>query len=96
MSKIPAVAWVCLTVVFLGALGSVVYLSAVDVDTTEFYRFLNVVLNLAPSVLGTGTIVLAGRAVSQTNGNLDARIRQGVTASLAQQRAEDTGDVARG
>lgn len=97
LNKIPAVAWVCLTVALLGVVGGFVYLSAQGVDTADFYRFLNVVFNLVTIVLGGGGVVLAGQArqaataaAEQTNGQLDGRIAAAVTAALARQRTTDT------
>ena len=96
MNKIPAIAWVCLTVVAVAILGAFVYLNASGVDPTEFYRFLNVILNLASLVLGGGGVVLAGQArekatqaADQTNGQLDARISNAVSRALTVQRATD-------
>lgn len=95
MSKIPPIAWVCLTIVFLGMLGSIVYLSAADVDTAEFYRFLNVASNLFTLVASSTAVGLAGRAVVQTNGGLDKRIKEGAAAALTE-HVENTGDIPRG
>jgi hypothetical protein len=96
LNKIPTIAWVCLTVVAVAILGAFVYLNASGVDPAEFYRFLNVILNLASLVLGGGGVVLAGQArekatqaADQTNGQLDSRIAAGVATALRAQRATD-------
>lgn len=96
MSKIPAVAWVCLTVVVMGILAAFVYLSAAHLDTAEFYRFLNVLFNLGTLVLSGGAVTLAGRAVVQTNGGLDKRIKEGAKAALEEHTGETTGEITRG
>lgn len=99
MSKIPTPIWVCLTVAFLGVVAAFVVLSATGSDAAEFRGFLNIVMNLAGLVLSGGAAAYAGKAVSQTNGSLDRRIEQGVSAALEAQRAEDTqpgGELRRG
>jgi hypothetical protein len=96
VNKLPAAAWVCLTLAFLGILGAFVYLSAVHVDTGDFYRLLNVIFNLVTIVLAGGGVVLSGQArekataaADQTNGQLDQRIAAGVQQALTAQRATD-------
>jgi hypothetical protein len=85
--------WVCLTVAFLGIIGVLAWLSAVGADATEVRSFLNTVVNLVTLVVSGSAAVYAGKAQNQTNGNLDKRIKDGVTAALDRQRSEDTGNA---
>ncbi len=93
MGKIPTPVYVCLTIAFLGILGVFAYLSAIGADGTEFRSFLNTVVNLVTLVVSGSAAVYAGKAQKQTNGDLDARIQDGVTAALNQQRTDDGGVV---
>jgi hypothetical protein len=99
VSKIPTPIYVCLTVAFLAVVGAFVVLSATGSDAAEFRGFLIIVLNLAGLIVTGGAATYAGKAASQTNGNLDQRIKDGVSAALDQQRAEDVapgGELRRG
>jgi hypothetical protein len=91
LSRVPAAAWVCLTVAFVAVVGAFAWLSAIGADGTEFRSFLNTVVNLATLAVAGGGVVFAGQAAKQTNGDLDQRIKDGVTAALDRQRLEDTG-----
>lgn len=93
MSKIPVPVYVCLTVAFLGVLGVFAYLSAIGADGSEFRSFLNTMLNLVTLVVSGSAAVYAGKAQSQTNGDLDARIEAAVTTSLNRQRTADGGVI---
>lgn len=93
LSRIPAAAWVCITVAFVAVIGAFTYLSAVGADGTEFRSFLNTVVNLVTLLVSGGAVAFAGQAAKQTNGDLDARIANSVTAALDRQRREDTGDA---
>ena len=93
LSKIPAAAWVCITVAFVAVVGAFAWLSAIGADGTEFRSFLNTVVNLATLLATGGAVAFAGQAAKQTNGDLDARIATAVTVALDRQREEDTGQV---
>lgn len=94
LSRIPAAAWVCITVSFVAVVAAFAVLSAIGADGAEFRSFLNTVVNLVTLLLGGGAVAFAGQAAKQTNGDLDARIKAAVTAGLDQQRSEDTGSLA--
>jgi len=89
MSKLPTAAWICLTVAFMTVVVAFVILSNNGTDATEFRSFLNTILNLVGLLLGGGALAFAGQAAKQTNGNLDARIKQAVQAALDAQRTTD-------
>lgn len=91
MGKIPVPVYVCFTVAFLGVLSMFGYLSAIGADGVEFRSFLNTVVNLVTLVVTGGAAAYAGKAATQTNGNLDVRIKDAVTEALDRQRMEDTG-----
>lgn len=91
LSKIPAVAWACITIAFVSVVAAFAWLSAVGADGTEFRSFLNTVVNLATLLATGGAVAFAGQAAKQTNGDLDARIQRAVTMALDMQREEDTG-----
>lgn len=93
-SKIPTVAWLCITAAFLGTVAAFAWLSSIGADGSEFRSFLNTVMNLGGLLLGGGAVAYAGQAAAQTNGDLDKRIKDAVTAALDRQREEDTGAVA--
>lgn len=82
LSKIPKAAWVCLTIGFVVVLGAYVALSIAHVDTDDFYRFLNLMFNLASVVLGGGAVAFAGQAAKQTDGVLHDRIKEAVAETL--------------
>lgn len=67
---------ICVTLIMLGFMASLVVLSALKVDTTEFSRFINTVLNAAAPLLAGGALIRANQAANQTNGGLDARIHK--------------------
>jgi hypothetical protein len=96
MKNVPTAAWVCLTVAFLGLLGSLVALSIAGAPADELWLLMNRISNLAGLVLGGGSVVYAGaaarnsqQAAKQTNGALDERIEAGVQRALEAQRAAD-------
>lgn len=83
LSKLPTVAYVCVTVVILGVLGSMTYLSAIDADATEIRQVFNTVANLGGLLLGSigavaGSIAArrATDAAEQTNGGLAETVRE--------------------
>lgn len=85
LSKLPTVAYVCVTVVILGVLGSMTYLSAIGADATEIRQVFNTVANLGGLVLGSigavaGSIAArrATDAAEQTNGGLVEAVREAV------------------
>lgn len=98
MKNIPAVAWACLTIAFVTVVTALVVLSITGSDPTEFRSFLNTALNFAGLVLSGGAVAFAGKAAHQTNGGLDARIRDGAkqaaVEALNEQRTADGGVVA--
>jgi hypothetical protein len=91
LSKIPAAAWWCLTIAFVSVVATFGVLSAIGAEGTEFRSFLNSVVNLATLLVAGGGVAYAGQAAKQTNGHLDQRIKDAVTAALDRQRTEDTG-----
>lgn len=89
MSKVPAVAWVCATLAFLGVIAAVVILTALGLESTELFRVLNVVMNGALLLVGGAGTVYAGaaarnaqEAAQQTNGQLEGRIAAAVETAL--------------
>jgi hypothetical protein len=98
LKNVPVGAWVFASVAVAGALAALVALSISGADTTEYWRFLNFAWNGFQLLAVSGGVVYAGaaarnsqQAAEQTNGALDSRITQAVTAALEAQRAEDTG-----
>jgi uncharacterized protein YfeS len=92
-SKIPTPVYACLTLAFLGVLAVFAYLSAIGADGTEFRSFLNTIVNLVTLVVSGSAAVYAGKAQSQTNGQLDKRIEEGAMKALNRQRTDDGGVV---
>jgi hypothetical protein len=93
VGKIPVPVYVCLTVAFLAVIGVFGWLSAIGADGTEFRSFLNTVVNLVTRLVSGVAAAYAGKAAAQTNGDLDQRIEEAVTASLDRQRTNDGGRV---
>lgn len=89
MKEVPAVVWVCLTVVFLGVITAFVVLSLQGANSEDFSRFINSVLNVGGLLVGGGAAafsasaaVSAKKAQTQTNGDMDKRIEKIVTTAL--------------
>ena len=78
------------TVLAVVVLGCVTILAYAGKDATELRSLINTVLNFASVALGGGTLLYAGsanqkasKAVEQTNGALDQRIREAVANAVA-------------
>jgi hypothetical protein len=82
MKNVPTPVWICLTVAFVSVIGAFAYLTASGSNTTDFRSFLNTVLNFAGLLLSGGAVAYAGKAAQQTNGGLDARIKDAAKAAL--------------
>lgn len=100
MSKLPAAVYWCITVIVIAVVGSLTYLAAIGADSAEVSRFINTLLNASGLLLGGlgavgGTVaaVNSRKAVEQTNGGLDKRIKAGARAALAEHEAESTGEI---
>lgn len=94
MRNLPAAAWACITVAFVTTVVAFVVLSVNGADPAEFSRWLNSVANLGGLLLGGGAVAFSAKAAQQTNGGLDARIKDGAKIAakeaLAEQRIMDT------
>lgn len=84
-----AVFGVCLTIAFLGILGSLVYLSGQNVDTGSVMTLVNTALNFVVLLIaGTGTAAAAAAAKSaanaerQTNGEMTPRVVEAVHIAM--------------
>lgn len=84
-----AVIVAALTVTFLGIMGSLVYLSGKNADTTVVMQFINTAFNFALLILtGTGAAAATAAAKSaaaaekQTNGELGPRIVESVHTAM--------------
>ncbi len=78
MRKIPHAVYYCLTAAFIVVVVTLGWLEYTQVDSTEFTRFLNTVLNLINPVISSFALIYAGKAAQQTNGDLDQRITQAI------------------
>lgn len=97
LKNVPLGAWIFASITVLGLLAGMVILNVSGAGTTDFWRLLNLLGNLAGVLAGTGSLVYAGAAarnsqaaVQQTNGNLDARIQQAIGQALTHHDNETT------
>jgi hypothetical protein len=89
MREVPAVVWVCLTVVFLGVLGTYAYLAGTGSSADDLSRFLNTLMNIVMIVLsggglafGASAAVNAKRASEQTNGQLKDTVKDAAKEAI--------------
>lgn len=85
----PAVVAICLTVIVVIVIICGAFLAVTTHDPTSFRALLNTLLNAGSLLLGGGGMLYsasaankAGKAVEQTNGNLDFRIKQAVRSVI--------------
>lgn len=97
LKNVPLGAWVFASITVVGLIAGVVILNVSGAGTTDFWRLLNLLGNLAGVLAGTGSLVYAGAAarnsqaaVQQTNGNLDARIEKAIGQALTHHDNETT------
>jgi hypothetical protein len=89
LKNVPTGAWIFASTAVIAILGGLVVLSVSHTSTTDFWRLLNLLFNLAGVVAGSGGLVYAGAAARNSqaaaqrlNGGLDARIREAVHKAM--------------
>lgn len=101
---------ICGTILAVSVLAAYVYLANAGKDAAEISRFVNTLLNFAMLLIGSVGAVAAGsaartsqeakdaaeQAVSQTNGQLDARIETAILSALGRQQATNDANAENG
>lgn len=90
MSKAPnSVVYICATVVVVAALGSLTLIAVVGGDASQVRDYLNTIMSAATVLLSSGALIYSGAAAKRSNdaansvnGELDAKIRDNVTAAI--------------
>lgn len=85
LREVPSVVWVCITVIFLGILGSFVVLAATGSSSDDLSRFLNTIMNVGSIIMGGGGLAFGAsaavnskRASEQTNGQMKETMKAAV------------------
>jgi hypothetical protein len=98
LKNVPTGAWVFASTAVVALVAGFVLLTINGADTAELRWLVLTLLNVGGGAASIGGLVYAGAAArnsqvaaQQTNGDLDNRIKESVTAALDRQRSEDSG-----